>query len=136
MKKNQNSGYEDELEIDEMLNELENQTDDSPEFIFHSYNYEYCVDLEYSWQHIHDYEDEFRHLTYEYEEMIKNGYIDSEELAADKQLNDLENSLRESPDFLEWDKNCESFLEWFCWRLDNCEIGGDRFSEELTVRNR
>ena len=59
--------------------------------------------------------------------MIKNGYIDSEELAADKQLNDLENSLSESPDFLEWDKNCESFLEWFCWRLDNCEIGEGSF---------
>jgi hypothetical protein len=50
MKKNRNCGYEDEVAIDEMLNELENQTSDSPEFVFHVYDYELCVDWEYSWQ--------------------------------------------------------------------------------------
>ena|ERR1035441_6835136 len=103
MKKNRNCGYEDEVAIDEMLNELENQTSDSPEFIFHVYDYEWCVDSEYSWQEIHDhvnYEDEFSHLTHEeFEEMIKNGYIDPEELAADEQLNELENQTIESMEY-------------------------------------
>jgi hypothetical protein len=52
---------------------------------------------------IHDHvnhEDEFSHLTHEeFEEMIKNGYNDPEELAADQKLNELENQTIESMEY-------------------------------------